>query len=155
MYVPWRKVYSWHCVACGKCCIDFKPKLTYYEYLKLRKTGFVEEKAGRYYIKKINGRCPFQIDNLCSLQGSLKPISCKVFPFLVRKKPAKNEDLAYYEYDGEEYYVYVSTYCKNTILSKNPTENLKKLVKEAIELVIGRKREVEWITWVQSSKPKV
>ncbi len=143
MYVPWRRVFSWHCSACGECCLKYKPKLTFYEYLKLKHTGFVEERANRYYIRKVNGKCPFQEGRLCTLQEN-KPLACKVFPFLV-KKNAKDE-LALYEYEGEEFYVYVATDCRNTVLAKKPTERLEKLVREAVELVLGKKRKVEEIT---------
>ncbi len=146
MYVPWRRVLSWHCSACGECCRKFKPKLTFYEYLRLRQTGFVEEKAGRFYIKKIGNKCPFQVGNLCSLQGERKPLSCKVFPFLVRKKGGKGEESALYEYDGEEYYVYVSTECPNTVVAKSESNTLEPLVREAVELVLGRKKKSEMIT---------
>jgi len=147
MYVPWRRVLSWHCDACGECCRKFKPKLTFYEYLKLKDTGFVEERAGRYYIKKINGACPFQRENLCLLQGEVKPISCKVFPFLIYRKPAKDAELAYYEFD-EIYYVYVNTECPNVLLSKKIVENpvIAYMIREAVEVVTGRRKKVEKLT---------
>ncbi len=147
MYVPWRRVASWHCTACGECCRKFKPKLTFYEYLKLRGTGFVEERVGRYYLKKVNGSCPFQRGNLCTLQGEMKPLSCKVFPFLVRKRPAKDAGLALYELD-DVYYVYVSTDCPNVVLSGEPVESpdIAMKVREAVELVTGVRRNVERIT---------
>jgi len=100
MHVPWRRVASWHCNACGMCCRVYTPRLTAYEYLKLRNTGFVVEKAGRFYIRKIGGICPFQSGRLCSLQRDLKPTSCKTFPFVVRKR---GEEDALFELDGEEF----------------------------------------------------
>jgi len=142
MYVGWRRVSSWYCSACGECCYKYKVKLTFYEYLKLKNTGFVEEKANRYYIKKIGGKCPFQIGRLCSLQGKLKPIACKLYPFFIRKKGG---DDAFYEFDGEEYYVYVNLDCPNVVLGK-PKPLMEKLVREALMVYRGEKRSVELIT---------
>ncbi len=149
MYVPWRRVASWHCSACGICCMKFKPKLTFYEYLKFREMGFssfVEEKAGRYYIRKINGKCPFQVGRLCSLQGEKKPLSCKVFPFLVSRRKsgrAGREDEALIEVGGEEFFVYVSTDCPNTVLGKAGRE-MEMLATQAVMLVTCGARLKDW-----------
>ena len=136
MKVPWRYVSSWYCTACGKCCREYKVRISFYEYLKLKHTGFVEEKVGRYYIKKINNRCPFQIGNLCSLQGESKPLACKLYPFVVLKK---GDEKALYEYKNEEFYVYVELGCPNLKLSSKELENIEYLVKEAVELFLGKK----------------
>ncbi|AEA47327.1 YkgJ family cysteine cluster protein [Archaeoglobus veneficus] len=145
MYVPWRRVASWHCDACGICCYRYRVRLTFYEYLKLRPTGLVEEKFGRYYIRKIGGRCPFQVGRLCSLQGVKKPAACKLFPFFVRRKGERD---AFYEYNGEEFYVYISTDCPNVVLSRERRESkrVESLVREAVQLYTGEKRNVEFIT---------
>ncbi len=153
MYVPWRRVSSWHCSACGTCCLKFKPRLTFYEYLKFRELGlsrFVEERAGRYYLRKVNGRCPFQIGKLCSLQGERKPLSCKVFPFLVSKN--RRDEEASIEVDGEEYYVYVSTDCPNTVLGR-AGRDMERLARQAVELVTGRTKEWSITSSVFSIKP--
>jgi len=142
MYVPWTRVASWHCNACGICCYRYKVKLTFYEYLKLKPTGLVEEKTGRYFIRKIGNRCPFQAGKLCSLQGERKPIACKLYPFLVRKK---GKDEALYEYDGEEFYVYITTDCPNVKLGRR-LKSMENLVREAVMLYIGTKRCAELIT---------
>jgi len=142
MYVPWRRVASWHCTACGICCYKYKVKLTFYEYLKLKPTGFVEEKTGRYYIRKIGNRCPFQVGRLCSLQGERKPLACKLYPFLIRKK---GEERALFEHNGEEFYVYVCTDCPNVVLGSS-SKSMERLVREAIMLYTGEKRNVELIT---------
>ena len=110
MRVPWKQVASWHCNACGKCCREYTVRLTFYEYLLLRKTGFVEEKATGYYIKKIGKSCPFQHRNLCLLHGKIKPKACRLFPFVILKK---GEEDARYEFKGEEFYVYLELGCPN------------------------------------------
>ncbi len=142
MYVPWTRVASWHCNACGICCHKYRVKLTFYEYLKLRPTGLVEEKTGRYYIKRIGNRCPFQSGNLCSLQGERKPVACKLYPFLVRKK---GKEEALYEYEGEEFYVYITTDCPNVKLGRG-LESMEKLVREAVMIYTGAKKRAELIT---------
>lgn len=135
MKVPWRSVSSWYCSACGECCKGYKVRLSFYEYLKLKHTGFVEEKVGRYYIRKINNTCPFQIGNLCSLQGETKPLACKLYPFVVLKR---GNDKALYEYNNEEFYVYVELGCPNLKLGKS-NKKIEVLVREAIQLFLGKK----------------
>mgnify|MGYP000409704071 CR=1 FL=1 len=135
MRVPWRRVASWHCTACGKCCREYTVRLNFYEYLRLKNTGFVEEKAGKYYIKKFGKMCPFQTGNYCMLQKKNKPMACKLFPFIILKKGEKE---ALYEFNGEEYYVYVELGCPNLKLGK--PENMEILVKEAIQLYLGIKK---------------
>lgn len=137
MLVPWRRVASWHCNACGVCCKFYKPKLTLYEYLKLLNTGFVEEKSGRFYLRKINGRCPFQYGRLCTLQHTMKPLSCKMFPFTVY---TKGDEDALIEVDGEEYYVYVDPFCPNVRIKPDtkPVKKVYELAKEAVMIFSGR-----------------
>lgn len=141
MWVPWRRVSSWHCTACGKCCYKYEVGLTFYEYLKLKNTRFVEERAGKFYIKKINDKCPFQMGTLCSLQDK-KPIACKLYPFTVRRK---GEELALFEYKGEEFYIYVNTFCSNVILGK-AEKYMEMLVREAVQLYLGERNLPELIT---------
>lgn len=144
MHVPWRFVASWHCDACGDCCKEYRVRLRAYEYLKLRNTGFIEEKAGRFYIKKIGKLCPFQRRNLCSL-GSLKPVVCKLYPFSILKK---GEDRAFFEFEGEEFFIYVDNFCKNVKLKEDlkPSAEIVKEIEEAIELILGRRVELDLLT---------
>ena len=142
MRVPWKIVKDWHCVACGKCCDEYVVPLKPYEYLKLKWSGFVEERFGRFYIKKVNGKCPFQYNRLCILQGELKPVACKLYPFVIRKK---GDERAEFEYNGETFYVYVDTFCENVVLGR-PSESLKRMIVEAIQIHLGVKKDVEKIT---------
>ncbi|KUJ92444.1 MAG: hypothetical protein XD40_2362 [Archaeoglobus fulgidus] len=137
MHVPWRRVASWHCNACGMCCRVYTPRLTAYEYLKLRGTGFVIEKAGRFYIRKIGGKCPFQSGRLCSLQNDLKPLACKTFPFVVRRK---GEEEGLFELNGDEFYVYADTFCPNLKIKRDRRPAVAELVREAVMLFTGRRR---------------
>ncbi len=144
MHVPWRLVASWHCDACGVCCKKYKVRLRTYEFLKLRETGFVEEKAGKFYIKKLGKFCPFQIDNLCIL-GNSKPIACKLYPFSITKK---GEETASFEFEGEEFFVYVDTFCKNVILKSDlrPSAIVEKEIIEAFEILTGKKSAPNLLT---------
>jgi len=133
MKVPWSRVHSWHCVACGECCKHFRVPLTFWEYLRFRGFGLVEEKR-KYYLRKINGRCPFQTGKLCGIQQN-KPFACKLFPFVVLRK---GDDPALFYFGDEEYYVYVDTYCKNLVFGK-PSLRFKEMVKEALDIYTGKR----------------
>lgn len=141
MKVPWKKVSNWICLACGKCCLEYTPKLTFYEYLTMPRR-YTIEKSGRYYIRKIGKRCPFQIGNLCGIQPR-KPLSCKLFPFTIR---SRGNDDAYFEYDNEEFYVYVDTFCPNVKLGK-PSKDFVKKVEEAIKIVKGERKDFRLLTY--------
>ncbi len=140
MKLPWRRVRDWRCCACGKCCLAYTPKLTYYEYLKLPKR-FVTEKRGRYYIRKLGRRCPFQIDNLCIIQSE-KPLSCKLFPFSVHRR---GDELALFEYDGEEHYVYVDPFCPNITLG-HPSKAFVEKIIQALKMVTGKESDFSILT---------
>ncbi len=140
MKLPWRNVKDWKCHACGKCCLAYTPKLTYYEYLRMPK-NFVVERRGRYYIRKFGRRCPFLYENLCMIQNS-KPLSCKLFPFSVHRR---GDETALFEYEGEEYYVYVDAFCPNVVLGK-PTRSLEEKVLQAVMLITGKKFDFRKLT---------
>lgn len=144
MHVPWRFVSSWHCSACGDCCKEYRVRLRAYEYLKLRGTGLIEEKAGRFYIKKIGKLCPFQKGNLCSL-GSSKPIACKIYPFSILKK---GDERALFEYEGEEFFVYVDDFCRNIRLKRDlkPSSEIIREIEEAMEVILGKRSELNLLT---------
>ncbi|MFN3384319.1 MAG: YkgJ family cysteine cluster protein [Archaeoglobaceae archaeon] len=144
MHVPWRFVSSWHCEACGVCCTQYKVRLRAYEYLRLKNTGLVEEKAGRFFIKKIGKSCPFQFGNLCSL-GNSKPIACKIYPFSILKK---GDELASFEFEGEEFFVYVDDFCKNVKTKRDvrPSQIVAREIREAIEILLGKRIDMELLT---------
>lgn len=144
MHVPWTLVASWHCTACGDCCREYRVRLRAYEYLKLRGTGLIEEKAGKFYLRKIGKLCPFQKGNLCSLESS-KPIACKIYPFSILKK---GDERALFEYNGEEFFVYVDDFCKNVKLKKDlkPSSQIIKEIEEAMEIILGKRSELNLLT---------
>jgi hypothetical protein len=138
--VPWSRVHSWHCIACGECCKHFKVPLTFWEYLKFRKLGVVEERR-KYYLRKINGRCPFQIGRFCGIQES-KPLVCKLFPFTIRQR---GDDSALFYYGDDEYYVYVDVFCRNIVFG-GPSFRFKEMVREALEIYTGKRLRPKLLT---------
>jgi Fe-S-cluster containining protein len=144
MHVPWRLVASWHCDACGACCREYRVRLRAYEYLKLKGTALVEERANRFYLKKIGKLCPFQKGYLCSLRDS-KPVACKLYPFSILKK---GDERALFEYEGEEFFVYVDDFCKNVKLKKDlkPSAEILKKIEEATEIVLGKRVKLNLLT---------
>lgn len=140
MKVPWSRIHSWYCDACGECCRHFKVPLTFWEYLKLRKLGVVEERR-RYYLKKIKGRCPFQLGRFCGIQET-KPLVCKLFPFTIRER---GEESALFYYGDGEYYVYVDAYCKNIVFGR-PSFRFKETIKEALEIYTGKRLKPKLLT---------
>jgi hypothetical protein len=140
MILPWTRIHSWKCTACGRCCRDYKVPLTYGEYLRFRRLGVVEEKR-KYYLKKINGKCPFQTGRYCGIQRR-KPFVCKLYPFTIKER---GDEIALFEYGNNEYYVYVDTYCKNIITGK-PSKSFKRRIVEALEIYTGKRRIPELLT---------
>lgn len=138
--MPWSRVHSWHCIACGECCKHFKVPLTFWEYLKFRKLGVVEERR-KYYLRKINGRCPFQIGRFCGIQES-KPLVCKLFPFTIRQR---GDDSALFYYGDDEYYVYVDVFCRNIVFG-GPSFRFKEMVREALEIYTGKRLRPKLLT---------
>ena len=110
-------------------------RLNFYEYLRLKNTGFVEERGNKYYIKKIGNQCPFQHGNLCILQNKNKPKACRLFPFIILKRGEKE---AFYEFDGEKFFVYVELGCPNIELGE--PMNIEALVEEAIRIYLGKQK---------------
>ncbi|MGQ9760170.1 MAG: YkgJ family cysteine cluster protein, partial [Candidatus Methanomethylicaceae archaeon] len=147
-YVPWSKMMDWFCVACGSCCKEFKVPLRAYETTLLSNLfGYrcMEPDVGTFYLRRReNGRCIFQIYNdgkfVCGIQA-LKPLACKMWPFLVCEKPEYEfKEEALFEFRGERFYIYVHPKCRGLKYGP-PTSNLiKKTIPEFIEIKLGLRR---------------
>ncbi|MEM0214561.1 MAG: YkgJ family cysteine cluster protein, partial [Archaeoglobaceae archaeon] len=107
----------------------------------------------RFYIKKIGNLCPFQRGNICSL-GNLKPVACKLYPFSVLKK---GEETALLEFENEEFFVYVDDFCKNVRLKRDlrPSMELLPKIEEAIEIILGKRLELNLLTAKLASETQV
>ncbi len=134
--IPWRRVKDWECVACGSCCRRFYVPLSREEAVGIAaKYGWdkLEIVHGKTVLKRVNGGCIFQVDNLCSL-GNNKPIICKTWPILVMKKPVygRGEEAAF-QLD-EMYYIYVDLRCPNIVLGRPSRRLVDRVIPEAIRI---------------------
>jgi Fe-S-cluster containining protein len=151
-YIPWSKVSDWYCRTCGKCCKIFKVPLSFIEVnLLSKKFGFycIEAYAGSFYLKRINGKCIFQFNNLCSIHP-FKPMACKLWPFSINEIPKYGEkDSSYFEYKGEVFYVYLNSYCEGIVPGKPSFRLVNKTIPELIELI--RKPSKLYSNWEKPS----
>jgi Fe-S-cluster containining protein len=149
LFVPWRYIADWKCVACGLCCKAYSVVLSFPEWLKIAKNyGFDKTVSGldKLFIKRrSDGSCAFlyHFSNtyLCALQH-MKPKACKLWPFKVLSKPKfgyANE--AVYYYGGDELFVYADSNCIGLRYGK-PTEKFTKYtLQELMEIALGRRKD--------------
>lgn len=139
--LPWRRIRSWACVACGECCRRYRVPLRTREFAEIfQKFGLsaVElDSLGTPQLKRVMGNCFFLDKNngLCRLQQiGMKPLACKIWPFEVHKKPKSWRGVreALFGLNGEEFYVYVNPACFG-INRGNPDE-LPAVIREAIAI---------------------
>lgn len=150
-YVPYKQIESWKCLACGKCCRRYAVNLTWKEYREIKKfrPDKVRIKKRKPYLKrKADGRCEFLYGDLCSLQAlDMKPVACKVWPFKVLPKPAKNDrefDGLYQTADKKEYFVYINPRCSG--INKGNPFQLQRSVEEIIAFWNGSKKQQRYST---------
>jgi len=66
IYLPWSRVESWSCKACGECCKWFSIPLTPHEYAKISQTcghrAFALGLGKAYLRKRDDERCVFQFE---------------------------------------------------------------------------------------------
>lgn len=148
--VPWRLVKSWRCLSCGSCCRRYVVNLTWEEYRKIIKfwPGKVRIKDNKPYLgRKTEGDCEFLSGNLCYLQMlDMKPLACKVWPFIVLLKPDKmdkNFD-GLYQTTSKEYFVYLNPRCLG--INKGNPVDFKRTIDEVINLWNGLKKEQYYST---------
>lgn len=143
-YIPWKLVKSWRCLACGNCCRRYLVNLTREEWLKIGRLwpNKTRIKGGKFYLRRnIDGRCKFLSGKLCYLQFfNMKPLACKLWPFMVQLKPDKIDE----EFEGlyhtgkKEYFVYLNSKCSG-INRGNPAD-LKNTIDEIINLWNGSQK---------------
>lgn len=149
MYLPWSAISSYHCLACGTCCYHFAVPLRFNEAIKIaRSFGWsnIENRKGRLFIRKINGRCPFLIHSgslgLCYLQSiGIKPKACKLWPFHISERPEHGRsDEAIFTTKQGTFYVYLDARCPGVKLGR-PDEALVSTLIEALEIWLGIRDE--------------
>ena len=145
LFVPWRYIVDWKCIACGKCCRSYSVVLSFHEWLKIVKDYGVDKTASgldKLFVKRrSDGSCIFlcQISNtyLCGLQY-MKPKACKLWPFKVLSKPKfgyANE--AVYYYGGNKFFVYADSTCSGVRYGKPTPEFANYTLKEFAEIALG------------------
>jgi Fe-S-cluster containining protein len=143
-YVPWQNVNNWQCKACGYCCKLYAVVLNFGEYLRLTQTygqGAAVTDFSRFYIKRhSNGDCAFlcskSLKYYCGLQAT-KPEACKIWPFKVTAEPKYgDEELAAFNYNGHELYVYVDNMCNGVRYGKPTWEFQNQTIKEFVEIAL-------------------
>ncbi|MCX8171469.1 MAG: YkgJ family cysteine cluster protein [Candidatus Bathyarchaeota archaeon] len=151
-FIPWSHVSLWRCNGCGICCREFEVVLTFNEWLNITKkygVGFTKSGLNKFYIgKKPDGSCIFLYmapDGkwLCGLQDN-KPLACKLWPFKVLNKPKYgNSKEALFQYYGQNFYVYIDTFCPGIYWGQPTAELIYKVIPEFIEIALGiRQRQI-------------
>lgn len=145
--IPWKKVGFWHCSACGECCKKFKVPLTMFEYVEFTSKfgkNIVELDLGKAYLKSnpLTKRCIFQkFKNgkwICGIQ-EIKPIACKLWPFIILTKPKQKNDEALFYYKNEIVYIYVDVRCPEVKIGKPTSYLINKVLPEIVNLNFNNK----------------
>lgn len=144
--IPWTKVRSWLCLACGECCKKFRVPLRAKEYAEIvSKFGYgaVTLDVGRAYLRgdPSTGRCVFQRKVggrwVCGIQ-EMKPLACKLWPFAVLDKPRGGGGReALYPRLGRKFYVYVDARCPGVELGAPSERFVAKVLPEVVKLSQG------------------
>jgi Fe-S-cluster containining protein len=149
LFVPWRYIADWTCIACGKCCTFYSVVLSFPEWLKIVKNYGIDKTVSGvdklFITRKNDGSCVFlyKLSNthLCGLQF-MKPKACKLWPFKVLTKPKYgyvNE--AVYSYGGGRFFIYADSSCSGLVYGE-PTEKFAKYtLNEFVEIALGRRKD--------------
>ena len=131
--VPWRKVESWKCIHCGKCCSNLDVPVTYEDEKRLKKYGdvFTRGKIG-LYLRKVGKNCIFYQDGDCKIYTD-RPEACRRYPFYFRYF---GSDEALFTIGKTEIYVYVDLECNGVGKGGNVEEAIKEILKS---LIVGCK----------------
>jgi hypothetical protein len=76
-----------------------------------------------------------------------KPEACKIWPFKVTAEPKLGEEeLAAYDFNGHELYVYVDNMCNGVKYGKPTWEFQNQTLREFVELAVGTKEFQHYAT---------
>ena len=149
LFVPWRYIADWRCVACGNCCRSYSVVLSFPEWLKIVKNYGVDKTVSgldKLFIKRrSDGSCTFlcRLSNthLCGLQH-MKPKSCKLWPFKVLSKPKYGHaNQAVYNYGGDEFFIYADSTCSGLIYGRPREKFANHILHEFVEIALGRRND--------------
>lgn len=153
-FVPWSRVASWNCDACGECCKCFSVPVTMYEYAGISHRyghDVVALGLGRAYLRKgRDGRCIFQYREegswLCGLQAD-KPYVCKMWPFIVCRKPLHGRQQAA-GWDGPDgrIFVYVDPRCPRITFGEPTHHLMNRVLPESVEMALGKRKDQLYTT---------
>ncbi len=147
-FIPWRKVESWACSACGECCRWFKVPLMVDEH------AFVLSTFGPFYIdldvdltylaRRLDGRCIFQFPScgrwFCGLQKT-KPLVCKLWPFIVTRRPRHgHSELASFGDGYFKCYVYVDPKCRGIRWGEPSSMMVERILPEVLKISLEKER---------------
>lgn len=145
LFVPWRYIADWRCIACGQCCKAYSVVLNFQEWLRIVKNYGVEMTVSglnKLFIKRrSDGSCAFLRSfsnlHLCGLQH-MKPNACKIWPFKVLGRPKFGyaNDALYY-YGGGKLYVYADPTCVGLKYGSPSWEFANYTLREFVELALG------------------
>ncbi|MGQ4832728.1 MAG: YkgJ family cysteine cluster protein [Candidatus Asgardarchaeia archaeon] len=138
MLLPWRMVKTWKCLMCGECCKKYIVPLTESEvrtFTLLFGKEVIDFSRKKPTLRRINGKCIFLRNGKCSIQD-YKPKACKLWPFIVYRKPLRVEDkaLAEFEFLGETFYVYIDSECYG--INKGTT-SVEEIIPEILSIKLG------------------
>jgi len=146
-FIPWSKVESWSCKACGECCKWFNIPLTLHEYAKIGQIYGRQAFAlglGKVYLRKrVDERCIFQFRLgerwLCGLQAE-KPYVCRMWPFTVSRNPIYGRSQeARWEGPYGRTYIYADPRCLMITFGRPSNYLLNKVLPEFVDMAFGKK----------------
>jgi Fe-S-cluster containining protein len=153
--IPWGHVEFWRCYGCGHiCCGSSVVPLTTGEWVKIVQNFGIEvtESDGRrlYLGKNVDNRCVFQYNQfgkqLCAIQH-MKPRACKIWPFKIFYKPKKgNAEMAAYNYNGEQFYIYLDTHCPGIKVGKPNNFFRDAVIPEFLDIFLGYRERQSYTT---------
>ncbi|MCX8176435.1 MAG: YkgJ family cysteine cluster protein [Candidatus Bathyarchaeota archaeon] len=152
--VPWRFIHSWKCVNCGECCRKYNVNLAVDEWLRIVRIygeDVVVSNLGKLVLRRrVDGSCVFLYSAggrwICGLQ-SIKPRACMLWPFYVKEKPVYGYgELAYYNCNRLDFYIYVDMFCKGLTYGLPSKEILDEVLPEVVEIYLGRRVKQQYTT---------
>jgi len=153
-FIPWRRVKSWECSACGECCKWFKVPLMMDEYAFMMNTfgcSCLDLDVGRAYLaRRLDGRCIFQFPSngrwICGLQRT-KPLVCKLWPFILMGRPKYGRsELASFTDGYSKYYVYVDPKCRGLRWGEPSRTIAERILPEIIRISLEKGRDQVYST---------
>jgi len=153
-FIPWSRVESWRCEACGECCKWFNIPLAMHEYAKISQAyghhAFTLGLGKVYLRKQGDERCVFQFRLggrwLCSLQAE-KPYVCRMWPFMVSRSPVHGRSqAARWDSPYGRVYIYVDPRCPMIAFGSPSRHFLNKVLPEFVEMAFSQRIRQEHST---------